>query len=106
MDATAFEVWVGGISGLTEAQRRQVLEMLAVPALEAVAKPVEVLSSEAGAVDRWLIRWVLPALRSLGSGELPVWVARIAAIATLFAGAGRANCLANAVKPASGRSTR
>ena len=40
MDATAFEAWLGGIAGLTESQRLQVLQALAAPAVPDSAEPV------------------------------------------------------------------
>jgi transposase-like protein len=46
MDAGAFEAWVEGIGGLTEAQRRQVLEMLAVPTVAGLPEPVVAGSDE------------------------------------------------------------
>lgn len=40
MDATAFEAWLGGIAGLSEAQRQQALQMLAYPTTPAIAEVV------------------------------------------------------------------
>jgi hypothetical protein len=40
MDARAFEAWLGGIAGLSEAQRRQALQELGFPAVADIAEPV------------------------------------------------------------------
>jgi transposase-like protein len=51
MDETAFEAWLGGVAGLTEPQRRQALQMLAVPAIPDVAEPVLPAPDEPRAAD-------------------------------------------------------
>ena len=40
MEASAFEAWLGGIADLTEPQRRQVTETLALPATPDIVEPV------------------------------------------------------------------
>jgi transposase-like protein len=40
MDATAFEAWLGGVAGLSEAQRQQALQVLAYPTIPTIAEAV------------------------------------------------------------------
>lgn len=40
MEATAFEVWLGGVADLTEWQRQQALQVLTSPAIPDITKPV------------------------------------------------------------------
>ena len=103
MDAGAFEAWVEGIGGLTEAQRRQVLEMLAVPTVAGPPEPVLAGSDEVRAGGG---RLAMAASWRLENAGLPVSVAHIVAIAMLSAGAGRVNCLAIAARPARAHSMR
>jgi len=40
MDARAFEAWLGRIAGLTESQRQQALQALALPTIPDIVEPV------------------------------------------------------------------
>lgn len=51
MEAAAFEVWLGGISGLTGSQRQRALQVLALPAIADIAEPVLLVQDEIRAAD-------------------------------------------------------
>jgi hypothetical protein len=51
MDATAFGAWLGGVAGLSEAQRQQALQVLAYPTIPAIAEVVLPAPGEARPAD-------------------------------------------------------